>query len=900
MKLRKRSKRMLSSCDAERETRNRKAQCLCGNTRLYEAIEKDDILAVADILEDRDLKFSVPSLNDALLKSVQGGKKRIVQFLLNHGVRVSSRDKRGCLALIAAAEHGYFDIVKLLIDKGVPVDGQDSCGKSALMAAVEKSCCYPLIKYLYAKCKAVVNLQDNSGKTVLMLAVELWDFQTVRLLLSGPCDVDIRNKDGLTALDLAKRNRSFHLVKVLRQSLEEKISPLSLAVANNNPDLVRQLLEIGPPCVDELDFGQSPLAAAMHGLQAEWDGKINCSFELMDLLLQANVSVDDCHYCGLTPLMMAASAGSWTAVQNLLRHGADVNIHGLKHQTALMMAAHKGHAGIMDKLIQAGANVEAEDADDQSVLSWAIKGSHKACVHLLLKLGEPLKCCDILSLEEHQLLDVLVEVKDNWGQLLKDPQPLQRVLCAAIKSRSYELVTALIDYGADVNVCPSNDESSCPLFVSLDDSTMLQLLLDKGADVNIRGSPNGRTALMHAALKGNVSIVNMLIDNNADMYAESGGLTALLWASHANKIETVGTILDRGMDVNYVMQTKETALLYALSVRNFALTELFVNHGADVNFICRGGITVLMYAMKHKCKTNFMRLLIRNGVDVDAQDSRGDTALFHALRLESVLRSKKIVSLLVESGADVNHSNFATGTPIMVATGFCTASILRFLLSDEARVNAQDKAGNTAVHIAVNRLDSLFIEAKFRMLRDKGADLNKINKNSQSPLMIAFSNLDKRAIKALLNLGASVNFRSSPSVFQEWSDILDEKLLEQSLCYKEPKDLSTFFYCLEALCRAGFSLDGEIVSKLNYFLCVCIYHGAWAFVLRLMQLGAAPTLLNLTKTPNQFPHETIEEEWTVTFGDCSYASTLMMAVMSRQTEIIVMLAQACFYHHTDI
>ena len=901
MKSQKPPKRTLSTCDFERKT---KQAHLCGNTRLTEAVDKGDNLAVADILDDRDLKLSEQSLNSALLKSAQEGKRRIAQLLLNRGICVSSKDKIGCLALVAAAEHGYFDIVKLLIDKGVPVDGQDSSGKTALMAAVEKSCCYPLIKYLFLKCKADVNLQDNSGTTVLMLAVESWDFRSVRFILSGangPCNVDIRNKEGLTAIDLAKRNGFFDLLNVLRQSMEgEGKAPLCVAVANNNLDLVRQLLEIYPPCAHECyDYGE-PLPTAMHGLQDEWDGKINCSPEFMDVLLHGNVSVDDCHDCGLTPLMMAASAGSETAVQKLLDHGANVNKYGLKHETALMIAAHKGHAGIMDKLIQAGANVKAEDADDQSVLSWAIKGSHKTCVHLLLKLGEPLKCCDILSLEEHQLLDVLMEVKGNWGQLLKDPQPLQRVLCAAIKSRSYELVTGLIDYGADVNVCPSNDESLCPLFVSLDDSTMLQLLLDKGADVNIRGSPNGRTALMHAALKGNVSIVNMLIDNNADMYAESGGLTALLLASPARKIEVVATILDRGMDVNYVTQTKETALLYALSVKNFALTEMVINRGADVKFLCSDESTVLMYAIKHNCGPNFVRLLIRKGVDVNAQNAEGDTALFHALKVMSVRHSKEIVTLLLEHGADVNLRNLSTDTPLMVAADFSRPSVLKILLSGKATVNAQDRGGNTALHCAVQCL--VYVKEKLKLLINEGADVNIFNRASVSPLILAFKNLEEVAVKTLLKFGASVNFQCYPQAFKVWRYVLDCHFMRESRFYHPTTTFPSFMRCLKALFEAGFSFDGEIESNLNYFLCACIHYNRAKEVLRLIQSGAAPTLLNLTDAPGKFPHEMIDDTCTVNLGNCShtYASTFMIAIMFQQPVVIAIFAQACFYHQTDV
>ena len=120
---------------------------------------------------------------------------------------------------------------------------------------------------------------------------------------------------------------------------------------------------------------------------------------------------------------------------------------------------------------------------------------------------------------------------------------LHLVFCRAIQAGSLQLVTALIDFGADVNLIPENDKSLCPLLLALDDNdtSILRLLLNKGAYVNIRKSSYGHTPLTHAALKGKVNVVRVLLSYNADMYTQAAHLTALSLATIVGR-----ALLDQG------------------------------------------------------------------------------------------------------------------------------------------------------------------------------------------------------------------------------------------------------------------------------------------------------------------------------------------------------------------
>ncbi|GFR86496.1 ankyrin 2 [Elysia marginata] len=578
METRRMSKRKTTSDHHEGKVKTKKA-FTSDDTKLIEAINSGDNLVVESILGSKGPKVSSETLESALLKAVEGGKRRIVQMLLNYGSSMDGANTVGATALLAAVEHGHLDIVKVLVEKGAFVDSKNADGRTALMLAVEKRCCFELVEYLLKKQRIDLNAQDNAGKTVLMLAVEQCDFKTVqRLLTFYNCKELIRDKNGHTALSLAKRNGFLDLLNLLRKSISEEKSPISLAVESDSLDLVKKLLEVCPSCVKENYGEDSILLTAMHGSDTEWDETIHCSFEMMELLLQVgSIPLQEQTWCcDYTALMLAARAGSEGAVEKLVKYGASLDYSRHNGQNALTMAAYQGHAKVVEMLIKAGANLKVRDKRGENVLSFAVMSRNRECITAVLNHWGCLKRVDIENLEDVKMLDVLEQVKGRWKKLLKEPH-LYQILFKAIQTRSHSFTAALVDYGARLNAwC----DYSCPLFLALDDAEMLRLLLDKGANVNIKKISDSKTALMIAASNGNVEAVRILIKYKADMYAESDGHTALTIASLGNKAEVVSALLDEGVDVNHVTQTKQIALSCATKANHMALKEMLIKYGA--------------------------------------------------------------------------------------------------------------------------------------------------------------------------------------------------------------------------------------------------------------------------------------------------------------------------------
>jgi ankyrin repeat protein len=100
--------------------------------------------------------------------------------------------------------------------------------------------------------------------------------------------------------------------------------------------------------------------------------------------------------CGMTPLMIAATAGSLACTTLLLDSDADVNKQraagtggdGGQGSTALILACIEGHVDVARLLLSRGADASVQDAGGDTALSWALLMDHAAVAKLLGHVAE--------------------------------------------------------------------------------------------------------------------------------------------------------------------------------------------------------------------------------------------------------------------------------------------------------------------------------------------------------------------------------------------------------------------------------------------------------------------------------------------------------------------------------
>jgi len=113
------------------------------------------------------------------------------------------------------------------------------------------------------------------------------------------------------------------------------------------------------------------------------------------------------------------------------------------------------------------------------------------------------------------------------------------------------IVELLLQRGVDID-SRSGDSNATPLmFASLGNySDVVKALAHAGADIEARDTV-GATALMRSASFGYSSVVRTLIECGADVNAtDNSGMTPLMWSVMSYDTEIINTLLDAGADVN--------------------------------------------------------------------------------------------------------------------------------------------------------------------------------------------------------------------------------------------------------------------------------------------------------------------------------------------------------------
>jgi ankyrin repeat protein len=252
--------------------------------------------------------------------------------------------------------------------------------------------------------------------------------------------------------------------------------------------------------------------------------------------------------------------------------------------TPLLYAARDGRMDTVRMLLDAGANVNERDANDITPLLIAITNNHPDVARALIDRGADIKAVD-------------------WYG--------RTALWSAVETRNMDVDNAT--FVNSIDRAPYLD--------------LIQVLLDKGADVNARtkevtpirrdflritGSLSwvdftGQTPFLTASLAGDTTVMKLLLKHGADPHIPTySGTTPLMAAAGVNWV--VDQTFDEG----------QAALLDAV--------KLCVELGMDINAVNSMGLTAL-HGAANRGSDEIIRYLVQQGARLDAKDVEGRTPL---------------------------------------------------------------------------------------------------------------------------------------------------------------------------------------------------------------------------------------------------------------------------------
>jgi ankyrin repeat protein len=316
--------------------------------------------------------------------------------------------------------------------------------------------------------------------------------------------------------------------------------------------------------------------------------------------------------------------------------------------------------------------------------------------------------------------------------LTESPEPpLSLQEAAAIGD--VELVRSLLDKGVGVDSWDDSRKKTALQRAAISGhKDVVELLLAKGADIDA-GKFYVGTALYYAAENGHKEIAELLIAKGADVNAirRAGGDTPLHSAAMVGHKDIVELLIANGADVNAKNNKGQTPVDIAASRNRSKVVKLLIEKGADVSFHL-----AVRFGALAKVKS-----LIEEGVDINAKDGSGKTALYYAARTGH----KDIVKLLLVKGADANLASGDDDPLLNVAIWNGDTELAKLLVNHGAKFDMKDEDGRTAFRYAAGGGRRELVE----FFVSKGADISSFH--------MAACVGDLTRVKHLVDEGANVD-----------------------------------------------------------------------------------------------------------------------------------------------
>ena len=409
----------------------------------------------------------------------------------------------------------------------------------------------------------------------------------------------------------------------------------------------------------------------------------------------------------------------------------------------LALSAYFGAKRCFNYLLNKGAIIDEE----------TVKFSIMSGEMTIFEKVEEIKGNDLLK---HAMLAMKFYQKDILKRIIDRPGIDIKILSdLGTASIKYNNIPFMLRYLANANhgnidKLDSDDLSVLHYAVAKNNILAVELLLSKGANVNIRGV-DGKTPLIISCENGNKDIYDLLIKNHAKIHYETEGkFNALHSAAAGGHKLIVQSLVEMGVKVNSVSLNGETPLYHAVYFNHIDVVVYLLKKGANPNIKTTHSKTCLMVACQFEF-TEIAEILLNHGASVHTADKIRNTCLHYAATTGNV----KMVTILSRKFDDrlLNHVGAERRTALHYSSERGHDKIVQILLRCGASRNAKDKFGMTPLHYAA----MLGHENVCKNLVDSGAKVDTHDSKDKTPLIYSVQ-YERRAVAQLLcSCGADVN-----------------------------------------------------------------------------------------------------------------------------------------------
>jgi ankyrin repeat protein len=642
--------------------------------------------------------------------ALRNGTAALWDKMLAAGMNVSARNRFGMALLHYAAAEDNLPAVQWLLAHGANVNDETNYEFTPLFGAKTTA----MADLLLAKGATLTNAKKTRAvvQSADTLAMLQW-------CAAHGANLDEVNADGVTPLfkfagivylQRPKTDVTDMMAYLLKQGANPNahtisgMTPLANAAERGLTEAVALLLENGadPNIAD--NQGLTPLQRAFAG---------DAGLAKAKLLLAKGAKPDVVNAKGESALYTAVQKGNIELVALLLGQGANQVLAAKDGDIPLLLAMRAGNAKIVDVLVAAKPNLKGVTGrDGASPVTGALHNPD--LLDKLLALGAAVNGTYTDSHRQKTTLlhtaselwdgTVIVEAAQSSGASVPwatadAPTMVQTTKPDPAKAIGKRVVETLVNHGADLNAVNVYGESPLYIAIRFRNQASATVLIDKGADLQVKSKYADTPTLMHAAVYSNcVELVKLLhqkglhLDNSAFFSARHG--------------EVMDYLVAQGLSPNTKNDRGGTPLHNAVWAMSATTMEQLLIHGADPAALDGRGRTVVEYMQEMQGDGSLIRDYARKyqlmyvALGKYTLKSADGWTLLHAAAESN---QRYVIDKLLANGVDINVPAGDFGiTPLIAAINARNLDGAAYLLGKKGcNVNAHVKTGQTALHAAI-------------------------------------------------------------------------------------------------------------------------------------------------------------------------------------------------------